>query len=395
MSLSNAFPQSIADVLTNQTLTASGTSQIFDQFSTTKEVTVVVTISGAVTGTTPTLQFTLWNMDQTGNIFSPASSSVYTSGVTPNTFLFTVKSSRLQLNWTVTGTTPSFGGVYVSFISSTVLTTQAVSATSLPLPTGAATETTLATRLADSTFTGRINTQGQKTMAASTPIVIASDQSTLPVSGTITTNPNTTLDKSGTGTIAANGQTVVATTNGCSTVTFNVTGVYAGAVLAQGTTDGTNWFVINGIRASSTTVSNNLANSIDALIVPCGGYSQVRLSGLFWTSGTAVIAWDSSSGTNQIIGVNRCGTLANGVEIAVAGVAIQLIAANPDRKKLILQNTGAASVRIGTTGITATTGFRLAAGAILIFDMSDCPSNAIVAIREGAVSSIVLAQEIT
>lgn len=58
------------------------------------------------------------------------------------------------------------------------------------LPAGAATEATLATRaseatlatrLADATFTARINTLGQKAMAASTPVVLASDQSTLPI----------------------------------------------------------------------------------------------------------------------------------------------------------------------------------------------------------------------
>lgn len=49
---------------------------------------------------------------------------------------------------------------------------------------GAATEATLATRLADATFTSRINTQGQKTMAASTPVVIASDQSAIAVTST-------------------------------------------------------------------------------------------------------------------------------------------------------------------------------------------------------------------
>lgn len=77
--------------------------------------------------------------------------------------------------------------------------TQPISAASLPLPTGAATEATLATRaseatlatraseatlatrLADATFTARINTLGQKTSANSTPVVIASDQSALPV----------------------------------------------------------------------------------------------------------------------------------------------------------------------------------------------------------------------
>jgi hypothetical protein len=57
-----------------------------------------------------------------------------------------------------------------------------ISAASLPLPTGAATEATLATRLAEATFTARINTLGQKTMAASTPVTLASDQSTLPIS---------------------------------------------------------------------------------------------------------------------------------------------------------------------------------------------------------------------
>jgi len=39
--------------------------------------------------------------------------------------------------------------------------------------------------LAESTFTGRINTQGQKTMAASTPVVLPSDQSAIPVTATL------------------------------------------------------------------------------------------------------------------------------------------------------------------------------------------------------------------
>lgn len=47
--------------------------------------------------------------------------------------------------------------------------------------TNANLDVALSTRLAEATFTGRINTQGQKAMAASTPVVIASDQSGLPV----------------------------------------------------------------------------------------------------------------------------------------------------------------------------------------------------------------------
>lgn len=44
----------------------------------------------------------------------------------------------------------------------------------------------LSTRLAEATFTARINTQGQKAMAASTPVVLASDQTSIPVTGPLT-----------------------------------------------------------------------------------------------------------------------------------------------------------------------------------------------------------------
>jgi len=57
-----------------------------------------------------------------------------------------------------------------------------VSAASLPLPTGAATETTLAAASAKLPAT-----LGQKTMANSLAVVIASDQSAIPVSGTVST----------------------------------------------------------------------------------------------------------------------------------------------------------------------------------------------------------------
>lgn len=59
--------------------------------------------------------------------------------------------------------------------------TQPVSATALPLPSGAATEATLSTRLTESTYTTRQPTPGQSTMAGSVPVVVASDQSALPV----------------------------------------------------------------------------------------------------------------------------------------------------------------------------------------------------------------------
>lgn len=61
--------------------------------------------------------------------------------------------------------------------------TQPVSAASLPLPTGAATEAKQDTGNSSlSSIDGKLGSLGQKTMAGSAPVVIASDQSTLPIS---------------------------------------------------------------------------------------------------------------------------------------------------------------------------------------------------------------------
>lgn len=88
------------------------------------------------------------------------------------------------------------------------------------------------------------------------------------------------------------------------------------------------------------------------------------------------------------------GTLANGAETSVTTTATQVVAANAARKKLIVQNNGSGPVRVGTTGVTATTGLRLAAAGVLVFDMPNCPTNAIYAISETG-SNAVLAQEVT
>lgn len=92
---------------------------------------------------------------------------------------------------------------------------QPVSAASLPLPTGAATEATLATRLAEATFTTRHPTVAQKTMAASMPVVIASDQSSVPVSGPLTDAQLRAATVPVSGTVAAS----VASTTLTATVT--------------------------------------------------------------------------------------------------------------------------------------------------------------------------------
>ena len=68
------------------------------------------------------------------------------------------------------------------FGGNNVVTGTGVSGLGIPRVTVSNDSTIANAFLLDATFTGRINTLGQKTMANSTPVVIASDQSTIPIS---------------------------------------------------------------------------------------------------------------------------------------------------------------------------------------------------------------------
>jgi hypothetical protein len=77
--------------------------------------------------------------------------------------------------------------------------TQPISAVSLPLPTGAATEATL------SSINGKLNSLGQKTMANSMPVTMASDQTAVRAGVSITDNyaPNSPYTETSLGTLKA------------------------------------------------------------------------------------------------------------------------------------------------------------------------------------------------
>lgn len=88
------------------------------------------------------------------------------------------------------------------------------------------------------------------------------------------------------------------------------------------------------------------------------------------------------------------GTLNNGVQLNVLLVATLLAASNSNRKKLIIQNVGIASIRIGTSGVTATTGMRLTPDSTVVFATPNIPTNDIWAVSEIPVGSAVLVQEV-
>lgn len=85
--------------------------------------------------------------------------------------------------------------------------------------------------------------------------------------------------------------------------------------------------------------------------------------------------------------------LANGTETAVAGTAVSVLAANGSRKWCVVQNTGTANVRIGITGVTATTGIQVTPGSLIVLEAPWVHQGAIYAIREGANSSTVFTTE--
>lgn len=154
-----------------------------------------IPISGTVSATNPSVG--------TSGAASPASSTQI--GGTDGTNLQTFHTFDLdtgagsEFNQGVSIRLPGAGGSVAGGTSGNPIrtdptgsTTQPISAAALPLPTGAAAEATLAGVLTTSAFQARINTQGQKAMAASTPVVVASDQSPIPT----TTATSTTATRS-------------------------------------------------------------------------------------------------------------------------------------------------------------------------------------------------------
>jgi hypothetical protein len=231
-------------------------------------------VSGTVTATNP-------SVSTTGS--APPASATYIGGsvTTAAPSYTTGQMSALSLN--------TSGGLRVDGSG----VTQPISAASLPLPTGAATESTLATRLADATFTARINTLGQKTSANSTPVVLASDQPAIPIT------LSASSDLIGSGTLGALNATVAINTQGRSNISITVTGTWVATLSFEATVDSTNWFSILGIELPAKTESSSITTNKN-IIIPCGSFAQVRIKATAYTSGTATVTYDASVGANDL-----------------------------------------------------------------------------------------------
>lgn len=104
---------------------------------------------------------------------------------------------------------------------------------------------------------------------------------------------------------------------------------------------------------------------------------------------------DGTVAVSNFPDVYPTGALTNGAQTAVAAASVSILSSNINRKACLIQNVGLANVRVGVTGVSNTTGFRLVPGQIVILEMPFVPTQAIFAIREGLISSTVLVMEIT
>lgn len=155
-------------------------------------------------------------------------------------------------------------------VDPTGTTTQPISATSLPLPTGASTAANQATEIASlaSIDAGIPAALGQTTMSASMPVTIASDQSVLNVK-----IPNDVIT---TGTMAALNATVVVdgAQQPYTTFLIELSGTWSSGTQIdfEGSTDNTNWLAVYAVQTNTATSTPNNGSN--------GGFGRLMFRGL-------------------------------------------------------------------------------------------------------------------
>jgi len=108
-------------VHSNATLTSSG-SLTFSGLGS-REITLIINVKNAPTGTTPSLAYTLTDVDPGDQTTAISGQTVTCSAITGITATPTVLvlratvSSTVRVSWTVTGTSPSFTGVYATLLA--------------------------------------------------------------------------------------------------------------------------------------------------------------------------------------------------------------------------------------------------------------------------------------
>ena len=217
------------------------------------------------------------------------------------------------------------------------------------LPTGAATEATLATLLTTTAFQARINTLGQKTMANSTPVVFASDQTSLTVS---------TASSSATGAAVPSSATMVAGTDGANLRAFAVdpAGIQYGADLGEAIGRGRVTGIVGNISGNVST------NGLGKVLVTQTAYVEQTAGAQRSVSSSS--ANDTSAGTGARTIKITYYTLTAGV---IAGPLTETITMNGTTavntvgtnicfiEKMEVLTVGSVGANVGTISLFAST----------------------------------------
>jgi len=199
----------------NATITSSGSTVLNGYGS--QQVSLIVNIKAAPTGTNPTIKFTIQEVDPGDGatlIGNTASTAVITAAGTAIATINTTTSGTFLISWTVTGTTPSFTQVYSTFCGKTTPTTQTVSSSVSTTISGFALGTVTVSSSAVTAI--RASTYNEQSSNAQRSISSASSSDTSAGTGARQVQI-TYLTSTGTGpfteTITLNGTTAVNTVN--------------------------------------------------------------------------------------------------------------------------------------------------------------------------------------
>jgi len=294
----------------NVTVTASGSTVVTGYGVT--DVTLFINVKAVPTGTSPTIQYTLQEVDPGDGatvIGSTVSSTVITGVGVQKVTLYLTSGGSIKVSWAVGGASPSFTQVYATMVGKGGSVTSWLGSTS--------------------------PTVGQKAMSASIPMALASDQTPF-------------VNREATGSLVALNQAVTVDTQGCGNVGVQITGTFVGTVVFEGTVDGTNWgaFTLYQIGSLPLPVQSASTPVIGRFV--CAGMKQMRVRCSAFTSGAIVVTLDASAGSTVTrsaiiqsiaasVGNSSTANLASGAAftgtaestLGIVGIQVNCIATQP------------------------------------------------------------------
>ena len=107
------------------------------------------------------------------------------------------------------------------------------------------------------------------------------------------------IDSNANGNITANAQSISVDSTEKSSVIFNIQGTWVGTLSLQASTDNVNWFALNGIYEATGQVVFDVTSN-GAIVCPVGGFKYCRVLSTAWTSGSASVNINASSGVQAI-----------------------------------------------------------------------------------------------